>query len=129
MSDVATDIGAMVPLVDRIIDGREEGITFAQAARHPALRRDHRPAPLCVLYRYADRGVRGVRLESARVGGRRVTTSEAVCQFVRRLNGPAAERPSGTDRQREQHRPRASAATSGRAHKSAMCELQAAGLI
>ena len=37
-------------------------------------------------YRWADRGVRGQRLKSLRVGAKRVTTEEWLDEFLRRLN-------------------------------------------
>ena len=116
-------------LAERIVAGTEPAITFAEAARHHALQRNGRPAPLCVMYRYADKGIRGVRLESARVGGRRVTTADAVGRFVRRQNEPASDRRQPDRVERELVTPRAAAVTSRRAHVNAVSELRAAGLI
>jgi hypothetical protein len=38
--------------------------------------------------RWADRGVRGSRLETVTIGGRRYTSREALARFIARLNGP-----------------------------------------
>jgi hypothetical protein len=42
------------------------------------------------MWRWALRGVDGVKLESFKIGGRRYTTAEALDRFVARLNGPRA---------------------------------------
>lgn len=41
------------------------------------------------LWRWRTKGIRGVRLEAARVGGRVVTSLEAIRRFLERLSGPA----------------------------------------
>jgi hypothetical protein len=53
--------------------------------------------------RWARRGVRGVKLETILIGGRRFTSHEAIGRFVSRLSEPQpAELPaSTTDRERE----------------------------
>ena len=40
------------------------------------------------MWRWALRGVDGVKLETFKIGGRRYTTPESVEKFVSRLNGP-----------------------------------------
>ena len=40
------------------------------------------------MWRWAHRGVDGVKLETFKIGGRRYTTAEALDVFVARLNGP-----------------------------------------
>ncbi len=61
-------------------------ITMAEAARLlPS-----RPS-VSNLYRWAEKGVDGVTLETIRVGHRRYTTPEAVHRFQRRVNQSVAE--------------------------------------
>ncbi len=44
-------------------------------------------SPVCyeTIRRWATRGIKGVKLETARIGGRRMTTVEACREFVERL--------------------------------------------
>jgi Protein of unknown function (DUF1580) len=44
------------------------------------------------LYRWANRGVRGIVLETARIGGSTVTSAEAIRRFVDSLSRPPAPR-------------------------------------
>src|SRR5690242_16034857 len=44
------------------------------------------PMSLSVVKRWIAKGYKGVRLESARVGGRRLTSREAVARFLARVN-------------------------------------------
>ena len=69
------------------------------------------PSP-ATLWRWAARGVDGVKLETYKIGGRRYTTAEALDRFVARLNGPrSANEPqvsSLRERQKDQASQRAS---------------------
>jgi len=68
------------------------------------------------LFRWCSRGVRGVRLESIQIGGRRCTSREALARFAEQLTAGTAEPPRRTTRQKR------------RAHKRAESELAAAGI-
>jgi len=61
-------------------------ISFASAAALPILSRDGRKPPVGKLFRWSTKGIaiggRQIYLESVRVGGRRLTTAEAVSRFV-----------------------------------------------
>jgi hypothetical protein len=48
---------------------------------------------LSTVIRWVRRGCRGVRLEAVRVGGRWVTSREALDRFVERLNQPSGSSP------------------------------------
>jgi len=51
--------------------------------------------PHCsTLIRWALRGVRGIKLESVVVGGRRFTSVEAIRRFIQRLSGDQRATPS-----------------------------------
>jgi hypothetical protein len=65
----------------------EEQVTgLAEAARLlPQLRRG-RPVSPSTIYRWIESGVNGIRLETAMLGGRRVTSKEALLRFFARLN-------------------------------------------
>ena len=73
----------------------------AAAKRLPQRRRGSRPH-VATLYRWSQRGVKGVRLETIQVGGTCCTSIEALQRFFDTLSEPRApasnKRP---DRQRE----------------------------
>jgi hypothetical protein len=56
--------------------------------------------------RWADRGVRGSRLETVTIGGRRYTSREALTRFIARLNGPRSgnDPPMSSLRERQKNR-------------------------
>jgi hypothetical protein len=53
-------------------------------------------------WRWARRGVRGHKLETIVIGGRRYTSREALERFFTALNQPQPTTKSGSDQQREQ---------------------------
>ena len=58
-------------------------ISLREAAhRLPRISRSGKPVHFSTIYRWATRGVGGVRLEVAKIGGRLVTTTEALERFV-----------------------------------------------
>ena len=64
----------------------ETVISLTEAARTlPARRRGKRPH-VATLYRWSQRGCRGVRLETCQVGGTRCTSVEALQRFVNQLS-------------------------------------------
>ena len=71
--------------------------TFAQATRVLPEVNGRRPHP-STIWRWARKGVFGIKLETRRIGGRFVTSREALERFARRLaEVDAAERPEPTD--------------------------------
>ena len=60
---------------------REELITLAEASRCIPNRPDVR-----TVWRWIERGCRGVVLDSIRIGGRRYTSAEAIERFLSALN-------------------------------------------
>jgi hypothetical protein len=95
--------------------GNEAVLTLSHACQLPELRRNGRSPHVTTLLRWALRGCRGVKLETARSGGRRVTSREAVIRFLIRLNGGAPE-------------PSASASELALAHARAEAALTLAGI-
>lgn len=83
--------------------------TLAQATRHvPG--NPH----IATLHRWRLRGVRGVKLETVLVGGRRFTSVEALARFTERLNGGrGVERTTPRQRQRQIEQAEAELARSG----------------
>lgn len=81
----------------------ETPLTLTQAARLVPLTRLDRPAPVRTILRWVRHGVRGVRLEAVRIGGRWVTTPEALERFTSTLTdrGDANRRGRGPDVVRE----------------------------
>lgn len=72
------------------------------------------------IWRWRQRGVRGVQLETFMLGGRRYTTQEAHCRFVERTTAAAnGTQPSATTRNSRQRQ-----AAIARAER----ELDAAGI-
>ena len=59
----------------------ETVITLGEACRRMPRRRAGRPAHPSTLYRWADEGLRGLRLETIRVGGTLCTSVEALQRF------------------------------------------------
>src|SRR5438094_291072 len=76
----------------------EEILTFAQATqRLPHLQRE-RPVHVSTLWRWAMQGLRGIKLDSLKIGGTRVTSAEALQRFIAALNAatpPADPTPGG----------------------------------
>src|SRR5262245_39482752 len=68
----------------------------AAARRLPRLTAD-RPVSPATLWRWAHRGVRGVRLETWRLGGRTATSLEALRRFVAARSDPACPAGSSAD--------------------------------
>jgi len=55
------------------------------------------------IFRWALRGIRGVKLETAVVGGRKYTSIEAIDRFIARLSGvDAAQTPSVAQQRQRQ---------------------------
>jgi hypothetical protein len=84
----------------------EETMPLAAAARKLPCLRNGRPIRVSTLWRWATRGVRGVRLDTAYVGSVRVTTEASLREFFERLRrperaAPDAVRPEGRRRQAE----------------------------
>jgi hypothetical protein len=59
-----------------------------------------RSVSAATMWRWAQKGVRGIRLETLRVGGRRYSSVEAYERFLVRLNEPAGAKPDVPSRQR-----------------------------
>lgn len=59
--------------------------TLAEAARKRPAGRNNRPTHVSTVYRWISKGVRGVKLEAIRIGGRLYTSDEALQRFAERL--------------------------------------------
>ena len=95
---------------------REAILTFTEAARRVPMRRRGKPTHVATIHRWAKNGVRGVRLESLRLGGGLVTSVEALQRFAESLTAGDGVPVVRTSAQRE------------RAADRAERELQAAGV-
>jgi len=73
---------------------KETCLSLKEAAQLPELRAGGRGPHLATVWRWASAGVRGVTLETAHIGGRRVTSQEAVSRFLARLAGEPMVPPS-----------------------------------
>ncbi|MCA9312358.1 MAG: DUF1580 domain-containing protein [Phycisphaerales bacterium] len=77
----------------------EQLIPLNDVPRRLPRRSNGRRIHIATIYRWAQRGCRGVRLETVQVGGTKYTSPEALQRFFDRLGpdgGPDA--PSGADR-------------------------------
>jgi len=82
----------------------ESLLTFSQAARLlPNLRGDGKGVNCATVWRWAQKGVRGIRLESSLIGGIRYTSREALERFFERTTAAADGTPAPvrTTKQRE----------------------------
>ena len=81
-------------------------LSLAEAARSQPTRPN-----LSTVWRWVQRGVRGVRLETAMIGGRRVTSVQALSRFHAAVTSAAdgSPRPTRTSRQRQRDIERAEA--------------------
>ncbi len=91
------------------------------ARRLPPLRRG-RPVHVSTLWRWAMRGLRGIRLETVLVGGARVTSADALRRFFANTGTSPMGPPSNTTTLRNSARSRENA--SARAEK----QLEADGI-
>jgi hypothetical protein len=83
-SEIAKPHGGCI--IDDLRQG-DEPLSFAAAARLSCVRRDGKSPDASAIYRWAGKGLYGCRLETARVGGRMVTTRSAVLRFIALLSG------------------------------------------
>ena len=86
----------------------ETVVSLTQATHHlPRRRRGKRPNP-ATIYRWAQRGVHGIVLETIQVGGTKCTSVEALQRFCNRLTDPDAsvsvESPTARSRRREKQK-------------------------
>jgi hypothetical protein len=78
-------------------------LTFADArSRLPKRRRGKRP-DISTLYRWAQVGLHGIRLETIKIGGQTCTSVEALQRFFDALSAPAngGNVPTGRKRRRD----------------------------
>ena len=71
----------------------EAVVTLTEAARHLPRRRKGRPCAVSTVFRWAQRGCRGVRLETVRIGGTKCTSLEALQRFCERLSRADSPEP------------------------------------
>src|SRR4051812_7397319 len=80
----------------------ETVLSLTEAASRLPRRRGSKKPHVATLYRWAQRGLRGVRLETIQVGGTLCTSSEALQRFFNRLSNakraPFTPSPSLDDR-------------------------------
>lgn len=82
---------------DQMIDIAEGGIiSLAEAAALIPSFRSGKPTCRKTLYHWAKHGVRGVRLETAKLGGRTVTSKPALQAFMERLSAGLSDAPLST---------------------------------
>jgi hypothetical protein len=84
----------------------EQLLPIRDVSRQLPARPNGKRLHVSVIYRWTMRGIRGIVLESVRIGGTRYTSREALQRFADRLSNPSTDRtptlPSGTlTRQRQ----------------------------
>jgi hypothetical protein len=84
----------------------ETVVTLTQATRHVPSRRQGAKTAVSTVWRWAMRGIRGVKLETLMVGGRRCTSTEALQRFYERVtaatDGTACPSSLSTRRRQQQ---------------------------
>lgn len=84
------------------IEGGQPPLTFDEVRRHPLVRqRGRKPPDLATIFRWAQRGVNGVRLEYIQrpgATGGRATTRGALLRFFERLTAVARGEAAPTGR-------------------------------
>lgn len=73
---------------------KESVVTLADAAKHLPRRRSGKRPHVSCLYRWVQTGIRGIRLETIRVGGTLCTSTEAVQRFCDRLTAGTTTPPA-----------------------------------
>ena len=77
-------------------------VSLTQATRHLPRRRKGKRPHASTLFRWAQKGCKGVRLETIQVGGTRCTSFEALQRFFEALTAPTAPAaPTTTSRARQ----------------------------
>lgn len=69
---------------------RETVLSLADAAAKLPRRRRGKKPHVSTLYRWAEHGIRGVKLETVQIGGTRCTSLEAMQRFTDRLSNQSA---------------------------------------
>lgn len=76
---------------------QEEVISLTEATTRLPRRRQGKKPNVATLYRWAQRGCKGVQLETVQVGGTKCTSVQALQRFFDRLSaGPAATAPANS---------------------------------
>jgi hypothetical protein len=91
-------------------------LTLREASRLPQLRKNGRRPHIASVYRWVTSGCRGVVLESAVVGGSRVTTSESIDRWIAALTAetkPHSQVRTPARRRRDHNRADADLAQAG----------------
>jgi hypothetical protein len=86
-----------------MIDMQAESlITISQAARLVPPGRQGKPTHVATIHRWINQGVRGVRLDAIRLGGRWLTSREALQRFAQALTTPLVTLPPPCELHRKQ---------------------------
>jgi hypothetical protein len=76
----------------------EELIPLSEVPKLLPRRRTGRTIHLSAIYRWRQKGIKGIRLETATLGGTTYTSKEALARFCERLTGNHQEQPTPTSR-------------------------------
>lgn len=88
----------------------EELLTLSAATKRLPHGRASKPVHVATIHRWASpRGLKGVRLESVKVGGIRYTSSEALDRFIAQCSADDTGQQPQPTRQRQKARDRAAA--------------------
>ena len=88
----------------------EQLLTLIAASKHLPHGRAGKSVHVATLHRWASRGgVRGVRLETVRIGGIRYTSAEALERFIAQCSADDAGQQPQLTRQRQKARDKAAA--------------------
>lgn len=79
----------------------ERIVSLSEAAALLPRRRQNRKPHVATLYRWSQRGCRGVVLETIQIGGTKCTSVEALQRFFDRLSGAPCARTPGDSARRQ----------------------------
>ena len=79
----------------------EEVVSLTDATKHLPKRRAGKRPHVATLYRWAQQGIRGVKLETIQVGGTLCTSLEALQRFCERCTDPSIRPSSPASKSRE----------------------------
>ena len=88
-TDSVQGLGAQ-PAPFGLIEGHETLIPMSELPKMLPLRPNGKRVHISACYRWAGRGVHGVKLEVVRIGGSTYTSREALARFSARLSSPVA---------------------------------------
>lgn len=95
------------PTILQDLEAGAEPMSLGRARHLPSLRIDGRAPDLATVWRWSQKGLKlpsgeRIRLEVLSIGGRRVTTAQAIMRFIEASNPDRREQPPGRSPRQQQ---------------------------